>query len=180
MAIRKFYLTKREICELSEAIHQADLCAYRSRLEAVLLYGTGCSVSEITRKCDITRSSLLNWCRDYKKDGVHALEDRRQGGNNSYLETWQYVQLKKKLTAYTPADIFGRNCATADGKYWTVEDVYRAVRTWYQVVYRNRKSYHNLMERLGFQFDPNTRVFRSALHSRNRIGQWMISSGNPR
>ena len=57
--------------------------------------------------------------------------------------------------------LFGATAATADGQFWTVEDLHRAVERWYGVSYRSRTSYHRLLDLCGFSYQRPTKTYKS-------------------
>ena len=117
-----------------------------ARLHAVLMYGTGLPVEEILKQIGCSRSSLLNWCRDFRFRGLAGLEDERRGGNNARLTDGQVNDLARRLRLYTPRSVFGQKTGTPEGQQWIVEDLYKAIKLWYGVVYQSRASYYKLLE----------------------------------
>jgi transposase len=110
------------------------------------MYGTGSPVEEIQRQFGCSRSSLLSWCRTYRFKGLSGLEDQRQGGNNARLTDGQIADLTRRLQTYTPRSVFGQKTSTQDGLQWTVEDLYKAIKLWYGVIYHSRSSYYKLLD----------------------------------
>lgn len=125
------------------------------------LYGQGYSVDDIRSITGTPRSSLLDWCRAYRKGGVQALSDHRVGGNSAKLSPEQIRDLSNKLRIYTPRSLFGPDTATADGLLWTVPDLKQAVELWFSVTYSSPTSYHNLFARCTFSYHRPTKVFKS-------------------
>jgi len=80
MAKRKFTLDRAERRHLLEAYRNCKNGTTRTRYQAVRLYGEGYQVKEIEEITGCSRSSLMEWCRCYKVDTLHGLEDKRQGG----------------------------------------------------------------------------------------------------
>lgn len=117
----------------------------RSRLKAVLMYEQGHSVEEVVAKAGCSRSSLLNWHKAYKEQGVEGLYDRRQGGNNAKLTDDQMRDMGRRLCGRSPRDVLGRT-ATPEGKLWTVEDLYNVIWQWYGVRYKSRTTYYNMLK----------------------------------
>jgi len=148
MVKRSFVLIPEEASTLEGILKNCTDEASRCRLQAVLWYGTGLPVAEITSRLGCSRSSLLSWCQAYRTSGALGLIDRRLGGNNCRLTPAQVADLKEHLQTLTPRDVLSRKAATPDGLEWTVHDLYRLVRMWYGVVYRSSTSYYNLFARL--------------------------------
>jgi transposase len=162
MAKREFTLTHSEQQELRQAYDACQDGAQRTRLQAVRLYGTGWSVSDICTITGCTPRSLLRWCREYRQDGLSQLADHRAGGNHTLLSAEQRVLVQHKLQQYTPRDLFGpTQCATGDGRHWTVPDLRQAVERWTGVVYQDAQSYRNLFAHCGFSYQRTERQYRS-------------------
>ena len=119
----------------------------RSRLRAVLLYEKGHSIEEVVASTGASRSSLLNWYRAYKQQGVKGLFDRRQGGNNAKLTDAQLKELGRRLSGRTPREILGSRTAMPEGNLWTVEDLHNVIWQWYGVRYKSRTSYYSLLNK---------------------------------
>jgi transposase len=133
----------------------------RSRYQAVRLYGTGYSVEEVMNITGCSRTSLMEWCRTYRRNGTAGLVDKRAGGNRAKLTLVQIEDLKGRLHTYTPAQLFGSSAATADGQFWTVRDLRRTVEQWYGVSYRNASSYHRLFDLCGFSYQRSAKSYKS-------------------
>jgi len=114
----------------------------------------------------------MEWCREYRRDGVAALVDKRVGGNRARLSSSEIEQLGEQLRMYTPAELFGSLAATADGQFWTVEDLQRAVERWYDVIYRSRSSYLRLFDLCGFSYQRPEKRYRS--RSEPKIAEFEI------
>jgi len=148
MAKRGFQISPAEeqvIQQILETCGDDPTC---NRLQAVLWYASGKTSAEITASLGCSRSSLMSWCQAYRMAGVKGLMNRRLGGNNARLNAAQLEELSRRIQTSKPRDIFKTRTATPDGEAWTIQDLYRAVRMWYGVVYRSRSSYYNLLERV--------------------------------
>jgi transposase len=97
----------------------------------------------------------------YCKEGSTALVDQRLGGNRARLTPAQMADLKGRLHRYTPADLFGQTVATAEGQFWTVPDLQRALEQWYGVHYQSRSSYHRYFDLCGFSYQRPAKVYKS-------------------
>ena len=131
MATRRFHLTEEQVKELTNAYTHCKDGPTRTRYQAVRLYGTGYPVKEVIGITGCSRTSLMDWCRIYRTEGVVGLVDKRKGGNRDRFTEQQIAELTTQLRSYTPADLFGETAATADGQFWTVEDLQRMVQQWY-------------------------------------------------
>ena len=161
MRQRIFHLTDEAAQALLAAYQATDDGAYRTRLQAVRLYGLGYSTIQITDITGCPRSTLLLWCRLYREGGTAALADHRAGGNSAKLSRDQVADLSCKLRLYTPRWLFGPDAATTDGQAWTVDDLRRAVQDWYGVTYQSVVSYYTLFERCNYSYHQPTKVFKS-------------------
>lgn len=133
----------------------------RTRYQAVRLYGTGYPTEEVMNIAGCAWSTLMEWCRTYRREGVAGLVDKRAGGNRAKLTKDQLTELGTQLRTYTPGGLFGPTAATADGQFWTVEDLRRAVQQWYGVSYRSRGSYHRLFDQCAFSYQRPAKMYRS-------------------
>ena len=161
MTHRSFQLTTEEASALAAAEHATRDAAYRTRLQAVRLYGLGYPTAQINQICGTPRSSLMAWCQTYRTAGIAALDDQRVGGNSAKLKRDQVADLSAKLRLYTPRSLFGPETATPDGQAWSVPDLRRAVEFWYGVSYQSVVSYYNLFERCDFTYHQPTKVYKS-------------------
>ena len=161
MAKRKFQLTEDQVRELSYAYGSCKDGPTRTRYQAVRLYGTGYPTKEVTKITGCSRITLMEWCRNYRSQGIAGLSDRRVGGNAARLTHSQIYELSEKLHTYTPAQLFGESAATADGQFWTVPDLRRAILRWYGVSYQSPSSYLRYFDICGFSYQRPEQVYRS-------------------
>lgn len=161
MAKRKFKLTEVERKELLKAYQGSKDAVSRTRYQAVRLYGEGYKEKEIERITGCSRTSLMEWCRAYRADRSQGLVDHRAGGNSAKLNKWQIEELQAKLHQYTPKEVFGAKASTVDGQFWTVEDLIHVVRDQYDVEYKSRTSYTNLLRLCGFSYQKTEKIFKS-------------------
>jgi len=148
MAKRKFQLTSADIEEIAQVLKECKgkTAQYR-RLNAVRLYGSGISITDVQERYGCSRSTLLSWCKDFRILGAESLVDMRQGGNNTRLTPEQVSDLLWRLRSITPRMVFGKGSASPDGECWTAKDLCRVVRQWYGVVYQSRNSYYRLLQK---------------------------------
>lgn len=161
MAKRRFQLTEEQVKELTQAYRGCRDGATRTRYQAVRLYGTGYPVEEVKEITGCSQTSLMDWCRIYRTQGPAGLVDKRRGGNRAKLKPAQLEELRIRLQQYTPADLFGSTAATADGQFWTVEDLQRAIEQWYGVCYQSRTSYYSLFDRCDFSRQRPAKAYKS-------------------
>lgn len=161
MAKRRFELTEKQEKELRRAHQEAKDGATRTRYQAVRMYGIGYPVSEIEHLTGCARTSLMEWCRKYRVQGVEGLEDKRRGGNRARLAPAQVEAVRDRLRMYTPYNLFGPETHTASGQHWTVPDLVRAIQHWYGVTWDSRTSYHTLFAQCGFTYQRTEKVYKS-------------------
>ena len=57
--------------------------------------------------------------------------------------------------------MFAAISSTADGQFWTVEDLIEVVRKQYGVEYKSHTSYTNLLSLCGFSYQKAEKIFKS-------------------
>ena len=125
MRKRMFHLNAATSQTLLAAYHATDDGGYRTRLQAVRLYGLGYTTTEIHSITGSPRSTVMDWVQTYQRGGIAALADQRVGGNHRFLTPDQVVALGVTLRQYTPgpglAPVLPRptgrpgRCATCNG-----------------------------------------------------------------
>ena len=158
---RTFSISESEANALLAAYQATNDGAYRTRLQAVRLYGIGYTATRVGEITGNPRSTLLKWCRAYANGGITALEDHRQGGNSRKLTVVQVAQVGRTLRLYTPRSRFGPQAATLDGLDWTVLDLQRLVRDEFGVSYQSVVSYYTLFARVGYTYHRPSASYRS-------------------
>ena len=161
MAKRKFKLTDAERKELLQAYRICKDAGTRTRYQAVRLYGEGYPEKEIEQIAGCSRTSLMEWCRAYRADHSQGLVDKRVGGNRAKLSKLQIEALQQRLHQYTPKERLGPKASTADGQFWTVEDLALVVRERYGIEYQSRTSYSSLLRLCGFSYQKTEKIFKS-------------------
>ncbi len=161
MRLRKFRPTEDQVNELTGAYRQCTDGPTRTRYQAVRLYGTGYPVEEIQKITGCSTTSLMEWCRAYADHGITALQDGRLGGNSAKLTEEQRADLETRLHDYTPHAVLGTATQTAEGQFWTVEDLQKAIAQWFGVQYASRTSYTRLLHTCGFSYQRAEKVFKS-------------------
>ena len=161
MAKRKFTLTKAERKELLQTYRACKDAATRTRYQAVRLYGEGYPVEEIMQITGCSRTSLMEWCRAYREDHSQGLVDKRLGGNHAKLSKLQIEALQQLLHQYTPKERLGPKASTANGQFWSVEDLALIVQEQHGIEYQSRTSYLNLLHVCGFSYQKTEKVFKS-------------------
>ena len=161
MAKRRFQLTEHQEKELQRAFMNTKDGPTRTRFQAVRLCGQGYRTEEISQITGCNRTSLMEWCRKYREQGLEGLKDHRGGRHRAKLTLEQIDELSDKLRQYTPHDLFGPEAHAASGQHWTVEDLARAVEQWYGVIWMGRNSYQALLAQCGFSYQRTEKVYKS-------------------
>ena len=110
-------MNEEQLNELQGAYRATKDGAERTRYQAVRLYGQGYPVAEIRQITGCSTTSLMEWSRDYREQGLEALVDQRDGRNRAKLTQEQTDELSDKLRQYTPRDLFGTDTHTASGQH---------------------------------------------------------------
>jgi transposase len=161
MPRERFEITEQQGQALQRAYRQTKDAATRTRYQAVILYTQAYPVDGICRITGCHRTSLMEWCRKYRQQGVAGLTDHRGGPHRAKLSAAQVDELQRKLELYTPRDLYGPETHTASGQHWTVEDLARGIQQWYGVVWASRSSYHRLLACFGFTYQRTEKVYKS-------------------
>jgi len=156
MAKRKFTLTDKERRELLQAYELSKNVGTRTRYQAVRLYGEGYPVAEIEKITGCAPASLMEWCREYRQNGVQSLVDKRIGGNSAKLTRLEIEDLSYRLRQYTPRDLFGADAS----QYWTIPDLVRAIKKWYVVEYHSPSSYLRMFGLCEFSYQKVEKVYK--------------------
>ena len=133
----------------------------RTRYQAMRLYGLGYPVAQIQEITGCSRTSLMDWCRLYRADGLPGLVDGRVGGNRAKLTPEQRQTVRAYLPQYTPRQLFRPETATPDGHFWSIPDLKRAVRQWFGVTWTSPSSYRALLTDCGFSYQRAQKVYTS-------------------
>lgn len=161
MAKRQFELTEEQEKELQRAYREAGDGLERTRYQAVRLYGQQYVLEEICQITGCNRTSLMEWCRKYRQQGVVGLHDHRGGPRRAKLSHSQVHEVADKLRMYRPRDVLGQDTATASGEHWTIADLALALERWYGVSWQSRVSYHSLLLRCDFSYQRTEKVYKS-------------------
>lgn len=108
MTRKRHQLTETRLSELKRAYSQSKKADTRVRYQAVRLYGLGYDTEEIGEITGCSYTSLLRWWREFREEGVDALQDERRGGNHARLTAEQLADENPQII-YACAN--GRNAA---------------------------------------------------------------------
>src|SRR6266851_8439 len=127
MAKRRFEVREEQAKELQRAYRKSSDGIERTRYHAVRLYGQQYAVQEICQITGCNRTSLMEWCRKYRRQGVAGLHDHRGGPVRAKLSQPQVQEVADKLRVYRPRDVLGQDTHTASGEHWTIPDLAQAL-----------------------------------------------------
>ena len=161
MKNRQFHLTQDQLKELKRHEQANKRVDVAKRLQAIRLYGTGRAVSDITDIIGCSETSVRDWATLYKRHGIDGLLDHHHisAQNARKLTHEQETDLKARLHQYEPRQVLRE--WTGNGQFWTVDDVQAVIEMWYGVLYREQKSYRNILQRCGFSYQRTEQVYKS-------------------
>jgi transposase len=149
MRKRAFELTQAQINELQGAYPHSDDARTTMRYQAVRLSGSGYSAPEVMKLTGCSRTSLMEWCRAYRHYGIAGLVDQRSGGNSAKLSASELERLQRQVHQYKPNQLFARGEYTGNGEFWQVPDLAQLLDRTYDVRYKSKNSYCNVLKRCG-------------------------------
>ena len=100
-----FQLTPEQINELQGAYQSCDETLTKIRYQAVRLYGQDYATAEVMVITGCSRTSLLKWCRRYRRYGVTGLVDQRNGGNSAKLSASEVERLRLRESPWRSESI---------------------------------------------------------------------------
>lgn len=161
MAKRQFQLSEQEQQAIQEAERQTRDAYELKRLQAVRLYGSGLSSTQIRGIVGCAERSIRQWSQRYSQAGLVGLKSQWQGENALKLSRVQRSELKQRLQQTQPDQVISAEVRISQGQFWTVSDLQMVVREWYGVEYATRDSYHSLLEDCGFSYQRTEKVYRA-------------------
>lgn len=161
MRKQTFQLSPEQINELQGAYQGCDEVLTKIRYQAVRLYGQGYPIVEVMKITGCSRTSLLAWCRAYRRYGVAGLVDQRSGGNSAKLSASELERLQMQLHQYKPNQLFAPGEFTGNGEFWTVSDLARWIEREYGVRYQSKNSYRNVLRRCGLSCQRPAQQYQS-------------------
>jgi len=161
MATRQFTLTKQESNKLRQAEAQTRNIREMKRLQAVRMYGEGYATREIEALAGCSWRALMDWCRNYREEGINGLKSRYDGQNAARLTREQRADLKTRLSMYRPDQVIAADIRIEQGQFWTVSDLKIVVEQWYGVSYQSDNSYRNLLHHSRFSLQRPEGRYRS-------------------
>jgi transposase len=161
MAKRQFELTEAEIQAFEQAEWQTRDAYELRRLQAVRLYGSGTTMSDIKHLLPVSDRRIREWTQKYQQAGLAGLKSHWQGENALKLSRDQRAELQQRLHQYRPDQVIAPDVRISRGQFWTVSDLHIVVQDWYQVEYRTRAAYCTLLHECGLSYQHTQQVYRS-------------------
>src|SRR5690349_4068498 len=118
-----FQLSTVQVNERQGAYQGCDDAVTKIRYQAVRLYGQRYPTSEVLTITGCSRTSLLKWCRRYRRAGIAGLVDQRSGGNRAKLSASQLEHRQCYLHQSKPNQVFAASAYQGNGAFWTVNDL---------------------------------------------------------
>jgi transposase len=156
-----FRLSPEQINELQGAYQGCDAAITKIRYQAVRLYGQGYPTAEVMAITGCSRTSLLKWCRRYRRYGVTGLVDQRNGGNSAKLSANEVEQLQGQLHQCKPNQVFGQGDYYGNGEFWTVSDLAQWLAREYDVRYKSKNSYRTVLQQCGLSRQRPAQQYQS-------------------
>ena len=166
MRKQSFQLSPEQLNELQGAYQGCDDALTKIRYQAVRLYGQGYPTTEVLAITGCSRTSLLKWCRRYRRYGVAGLVDQRTGGNSAKLSASELERLANQLHQYKPNQLFATGEYTGNGEFWQVADVAQLLQRDYGVRYKSPNSYRTVLKRCGLSGQRPARQYQSRSESK--------------
>jgi len=88
-------LTPKTIEELEYIIKYSDKFRARKRAETILLSNKGKTVNEIVELLDLKHQAVWKWFRNFKKNGIECLHEKKGRGRLSPLRDLDIEEVKK-------------------------------------------------------------------------------------
>lgn len=161
MRKQAFKLNEGQMHELQGAYQGCDEGRTKIRYQAVRLYGSGYSAQEVMSITGCSRTSLMEWCRAYRRYGVAGLVDQRSGGNSAKLSASELERLQNQLHQYKPNQLFAAGEYTGNGEFWQVADLAQFLQREYGVSYQSKNSYRNVLKRCGLSCQRPAQHYQS-------------------
>jgi transposase len=161
MTRKRTTLTDAQKNELRVAFDTCRNGSTKIRYQAVLLYANSRIVDDIQEITGCSRTSLLEWWRIYRQEGVAGLIDGRRGGNSAKLTAKQIEHLHGQLRQYTPGELLGEANCQESAQFWTVPELATLVEQTASVVYRSATSYRNLLRKCELSRQRPDRQYKS-------------------
>lgn len=123
----------------------------RIRCNSVLLRIKGYCLAEIADILGKTETTVRNWTRAFKKQGVNGFIPKPQPGNHRSLTRKQKDKIKKIIKKKAPCQL-GLKSRFKQARFWNIPTLKSFVKQYFSVEYKSARSYHRLFSYCGFSF----------------------------
>lgn len=144
----KIKFNESEKTSLEEFFKKTKDLKAKMRANGVLLRTKGYRLIEIADILGKTETTIRNWTRAFKKQGIKGLIPKIQRGNHRILTRKQKEEIKTIIKIKKP---FQLNL-NAKAKFWNVPLLKNFVKNYFSLEYRSDKSYQRLFSYCGFSF----------------------------
>lgn len=134
---------------LKEFFQKTGNLKAKIRANGVLLRIKGYTLVEIADILGKTETTIRNWTRAFKKQGVNGFIPKVQRGNNRTLSRKLKNRIKSEIKTKKP---FQLNLLKTKAKFWNVPLLKQFVKKYYSLEYQSDRSYQRLFSYCGFSF----------------------------
>lgn len=138
----------------------AEIC----RAQAIVLLDEGADQKTISRLTGYSRRHCFTLRRQYVKNGLTALADKRQGKPKELLTKPQREEIIAALKTKTPKDL------GYQADYWSTALLGYHIEKTYRVKYRSRTSHYLLFKKAEFTFHKPGQVYQK--HNEQEVRDW--------
>lgn len=161
--MRMTNLPKEAVEVLKRSYKGATNPREKERYHALWLKATGYKRAEICSLLATGERSLGRWIQSYLRDGLSALKDKPQQGNNRKLTTKQKNQIKNLIHKKKPEDL------GFEGNFWDVSLLQRLIQEKFGINY-SPISCQRLFKYSGFSFHKPDKVNKK--QNKSAIKDW--------
>ncbi len=161
-------LNQEQIKELKDVIkdNQSSVKEVR-RVQTILLIDKGTSIKTITALTDYNRRQIFNLRRNYLKDGIKTIKDKRKKQLKELLTKKQRLRIVEILKTKTPKD-YGD-----DSDYWTTGILGYFLGKWYNIKYKSKTSLYLIFRQAKFTYHKPGRQYHQK--DEKEVKQWKKS-----
>jgi len=142
--------------ELKEEMGKTKKIREYKRYQAMYAYFSGMTLTEVSRVYMINRTTLSEWYKRYKSEGLEGLKDRKIEGRPSRLNEEERAKLKEMILKRTPAEEGFR------ANYnWTAKLIGKYIKREYGLSYSIR-GITGMLKRMGLSYTRPTYVLAKA------------------
>lgn len=151
-------LSQKQETELRNVIYRNEHSSREvKRAQAVVLLDKETDILSITNITGLKRSQIFNLRNNYLKNGLSAIEDKRENKPKELLTKKQKNEIIETIKTKTPADCdryFEKN------KFWTTGILAEYILRKYEVAYKSKTSLYIIFLQSKFSFHKPGRVYQ--------------------